>query len=173
LVSLRLDPHHQGTEIETPEERRRTQVSNILKEADEVSYVLIPADSSAPLQELHFLMAPTSKVDGLREHLKPAFAGGRDVDIDLLRESSGAMTLTASSEAKVSDQSLRKVAQEGHVEVFSLVHATPSNNFTGVNFYVDEGMCLRNMICIISLTMIRNSYIQFLPRLAFFQQRAC
>jgi hypothetical protein len=139
---LTIVPHLQGIQIETPEERRRTQVSTILNEADEVSYVLIPADSSAPLQELHFAVAASSKLDGLVDHLKSAFAvGGDNVDIDLLRDSSlSGATLTASGEAKVSDESLRQVAQQGHVEVFTLVHATPSNNFTGINIYLDEGL---------------------------------
>jgi hypothetical protein len=142
-----MDLGVQGIQVETPEDRRRTQVSNIMKESDDITYVLIPADSSAPLQELCVKVdLSVSRTDVLLVQLKSAFAASGDsavvVDIDLLRESSaGVSTLAASSggEAKVSDESLRKVAQEGHVEVFSLVHATPSHNFTGVNIYLDEG----------------------------------
>lgn len=124
--------------METPEDRKRAQVSKILQADDELSYVLIPADTSSPLQELSLKVPASSSSDRLVEHLKPVFASGR-VDLELLRESSGATTLTASGEAKVSDEALRKVAQQGNVETFSLVHATSTNNFTGINIYLDEG----------------------------------
>lgn len=100
--------------------------------------MLVPADSSSPLKELTFKVPAKASSDLLGEHLKPAFSGG-SVDLELLRESTGASTLTASGEAKVSEEALRKVAEQGNVETFSLVHATPTNNFTGVNIYLDEG----------------------------------
>lgn len=131
----------QGIQVETPEDRKRVQVSKILQADDEFSYVLVPADSSSPLQELWFKVSASASSDQLLEHLRPAFASG-SVDLELLRESSGATTLTASGEVKVSDEALRKVAEQGNVEVFALVHATSTNNFTGINIYLDEGKVL-------------------------------
>ncbi|KAL7567013.1 hypothetical protein ACA910_019938 [Epithemia clementina (nom. ined.)] len=144
-----------GVQVVTSEERRASQVAGALREAESLStttttasssspfsYVLVPADSSKPLVEVHATQQPDWKGgDFLLEYLKPSFrSGGQEVDLSMLNQQA-AQTLAASSNnglSSVSDTALRKVAQEGNVESFSLVHATPSNDFTGVNVYLDE-----------------------------------
>ena len=137
--------------METPEERKMKATAAAHREADliqeeEISYVLVPADTSKPLQELTFRPEPGASGDLLLDILKPAFRGNADkVDISLLQQQ-GAQTLAASSDSppQVSEAALQQVAAEANVEVFSLVHATPGNKFTGVNIYLDEvGMLKR------------------------------
>lgn len=128
----------------TPDERKASSIVHALQEADglgqEITYVLIPADTSKPLKQLTCKMQSTGG-DVLLTELKSAFAAKSDqVDLDLLQTP----TLAANEAAQVSQETLQKVAQEAHVESFALVHPQMSNNFTGVNLYLDEiGMLKR------------------------------
>mmetsp|Transcript_20410 Transcript_20410/g.26318 ORF Transcript_20410/g.26318 Transcript_20410/m.26318 type:complete len:369 (-) Transcript_20410:72-1178(-) len=145
-----------GIEVVIPEERRAGQVAGALKEASssttettEISYVLVPADTSKPLQEL-VAHCPTNWREGdfLAQHLTPAFAASssttNDVDLSLLSQRTTA-TLAGTAVPSVSDASLRKVAQEANVELFSLVHPTESNQYTGVYIYLDESGMLKRL----------------------------
>ena len=141
--------------METPEERHRQQVATAIQQADallenqQVFYVLVPADASQPLQELSF--APGSGTgDALLTHLQSAFVtkqkSDQDIDLELLRQHSPTQTLAAAGgmDLSVSDQTLREVAEQANIETFSLVHPTPTNNFTGITIYLDEvGMLKR------------------------------
>lgn len=138
----------------TPEERRAAQVKTASQEADsllakqqldEVSFVLVPADTAKPLQELKFRPQGKPGVDELIEYIKPLFTAKSDqVDITLLQQHA-TQTLTASGETPaISTETLQQVAAEANVEVFSLVHPTESNNYTGIYIYLDEvGMLKR------------------------------
>lgn len=141
--------------IETPEERRAKQVADALREADQIdpstlretmtpiTYVLIPADTSQPLQEFSFTPTAFKSGDTLAVHLKSAFSGdGKGVDLTLLQVPT--QLGSGDGPTTVSQSALEKVAKQGSVETFSLVHPTPSNKFTGVNIYLDEvGMLKR------------------------------
>jgi len=145
--------------VETAEERHRKQVVDAMRLADSlessssssveavVSYVLVPSDTSKPLEECQFQPRANVPGDQLLEHLKPAFGKKSDetVDTELLRTAGGQQTLAGSvATPSVSDATLQQVAAEAHVESFTLVHPLPSNNFTGVNIYLDEvGMLKR------------------------------
>jgi hypothetical protein len=107
---------------------------------DEISYVLVPADTSKPLQELYFRPQSGTNGDLLVDHLKPAFRGkSSQVDLSLLQQQ-GAQTLLGSGDgpSKVSDESLQKVAAEANIETFSLCQPNPKNKFTSVHIYLDE-----------------------------------
>ena len=143
----------QGVQIETSEERRAGRVAHALQEAnalseeeeEEISYVLVPADTSRPLQELTVRVPQTSTGDLLVEHLRQAFASNssKTVDISLLQAQKTLVGLTGTP-TSVSDETLQKVASEASVETFALVHPMPSNQFTGINIYLDEvGMLKR------------------------------
>ena len=145
-----------------------------------ITYVLVPSDTTKPLEEFIFhpkhyqkkknnnttnetlttttttIMNYGSGQDLLLEHLKPAFASSGDsgkgsIDIDLLKKHSTSTTLSSSLgnnntndsilPSTVSDETLRKVAAEANIEIFTLAKPTPSNDFTSVNIYLDEGMC--------------------------------
>jgi hypothetical protein len=143
--------HSQGIEISTAEERKLAQVTEAMRQADlleqqqeEISYVLVPADSSKPLQQLQCKRTKTTTGDVLLQHLKIVFAAGSEnVDVGLLQQQP-TQTLTGQETPTVSDATLRQVAAEGHAESFSLVHPVPGNNFTGINMYLDEvGMLKR------------------------------
>jgi hypothetical protein len=121
-------------------------VAAVMREAgdvtdqDEISYVLVPADNSKPLQELYFRPPPGANGDLLVDHLKPAFRGkSSQVDLSLLQQQS-TQTLLGSGDGptQVSDDSLQKVAAEANVETFSLCQAQPKNKFTSIHIYLDE-----------------------------------
>jgi CS domain len=141
--------------VETPEERHRQQVAAAIHQADallnqeEIFFVLAPADSSQPLQELSFRPARTASGDALLEHLQTTFANPpaeKDIDLELLRQHSPTQTLAAAGgmDVSVSDQTLREVAKQANIETFTLVHPTPNNHFTSIIIYLDEvGMLKR------------------------------
>ena len=131
--------------METAEDRKRGQVVAAMRQADalgkEIAYVLVPADTSMPLQELTFQPFAGVPGDGLIEHLRSAFTKKIDqtVDVELLKQQA-TQTLTGSADTPaVSDAALQQVAAQANVESFSLVHPIPANNFTGINIYLDEG----------------------------------
>ena len=132
--------------METAEERKRGQVVAAMRQADslgrEISYVLVPADTSVPLQELSFRPVLDAPGDGLIEHLRSAeFTKKSDqaVDVELLKQHA-TQTLAGSTDTPaVSDAALQQVAAQANVECFSLVRPIPSNNYTGINIYLDEG----------------------------------
>jgi hypothetical protein len=121
---------------------------------DEVLYVMIPTDTSQPLEQLSFRPNTSSGSggDALVEHLQSSFAirGDETIDIDLLRQQqqSQQTALLASTAATdlptVSDTTLRKVSEQASVETFTLVHPSPSNQYTSIVLYLDEvGMMKR------------------------------
>ncbi|CAJ1936273.1 unnamed protein product [Cylindrotheca closterium] len=132
-----------GILIETPEERKWQSEAEATKSSssaptETVSYVLVPADSNLPMQELTFESSQDVGGDGLLEHVKPTFAkDSKKVDLSLLQQPSP-MQMGSSSPGNVSEDALKKVAQDGQVEIFNLVHPTPSNKFVGINIYLDE-----------------------------------
>lgn len=110
-----------------------------------MTYILVPADTALPLQELTFEASlEGSGGDALLDHLKPAFAkNSKNVDLGLLQQPAPLQAGSTTPE-NVSEDTLKEVAKQGHVEVFNLVHPTPSNKFVGVNIYLDEiGMLKR------------------------------
>jgi CS domain len=141
--------------VETPEERRRQKVAAAIHHADalldqpeESFYVLVPADSSQPLQECSFRPARTTAGDALLKHLQSTTLAnpstGKDIDLELLRQHSPTQTL-ANLDLTVSDQTLREVAQQAHIETFTLVHPTPGNQFTSITIYLDEAGLLKRL----------------------------
>lgn len=152
----------QGIEVVTPEERKASQGAQALRDADSggqggdggdddeiITYVLVPADPSKPMEEMSVATKSESNCkDLLVAHLKSKFRGGsgaddQQVDLSLLDESQR-QTLAASADVKVSQSTLQSVAREGHVEVFALVHPTRETNYESVQIYLDEiGMLKR------------------------------
>jgi CS domain len=118
---------------------------------EEVLYVMIPTDTSKPLQQLSFRPDKNAAGDALVEHLQSSFSIRDDesIDIDLLRQQqqSQQTTLLASTSTDlptVSDTTLRKVSEQASVETFTLVHPSPSNQYTSIVLYLDEiGMMKR------------------------------
>lgn len=122
-----------GVQVTTAEERKSSQLRQVLSSSDEFFYVCVPCDASQPLQELT-APAATTGGDVLVEHLQPKFASGT-ADLSLLQQPQ----MIASGETPtVSDQALQQVAAQASVEVFTLVHPSPANNFTAVHLYLDE-----------------------------------
>eukprot|EP00980_Cylindrotheca_fusiformis_P019338 scaffold6638_cov127-Cylindrotheca_fusiformis.AAC.22 len=136
-----------GILIETPEERKAQASAASTSPSsprDLLTYVLVPADTTLPLQELVFESSQEGSGDALLDHLKPAFAKhSQNVDLGLLQHSAPLQAGSTAPE-NVSENTLKEVAKQGHVEVFNLVHPTPSNKFVGINIYLDEiGMLKR------------------------------
>jgi CS domain len=147
----------QGVQVETPEERRAGQIVTALKDADDLqarepfTYVLIPANSSAPLQELECPRPANYKGgDLLLEHLKLHFAqNNKEVDLALLKSQQptllGANLGDDQAVPTVSDEALRKVAKQVSVESFTLADPSPMNKYTGIFMYLDEGGMLKRL----------------------------
>jgi CS domain len=142
-----------GVLIETSEERRINEVTKIMKESDEketeiIYFVYMSHDTSKPLKEMVFnCPIRVDGIDYLMDHLKPVFkAIGREkiVDLDLMRKYSS-QTLSSSDARMPSEDTLLKISSECTVEKFALVHATKSNNHTGVNIYLDEAGMLKRL----------------------------
>jgi len=106
------------------------------------------------MQELNVKRRATTKAgfdeevgDILVQHLKVFFGtkNENDIDLDMLREKATCSILgTEGAPATISNETLKKVAEAGQVETFCLVNAVESNNYTGVNIYLDEvGMLKR------------------------------
>lgn len=143
-----------GVLIETSEERRNKELTQIMNEKDDevketIAFVYVPHDMSKPLEQLKFeCPIKIGGVDFLMEHLKPVFkamGSDRKIDLELLREHASSQTLGSSDAPSPSEDTLQKVASEGSVERFPLVHATEANNFTGVNIYLDEAGMLKRL----------------------------
>lgn len=120
----------------------------------EITCVEIPHDVSKPLREVTFSIPVQSletKGDVVMERLKPFFGGSLSnsdsnskVDLSLFHKQAAQHLVSSTTTGTVSEAALEKVAQQGSVESFSLVHPTPSNKFTGINVYLDEiGMLKR------------------------------
>lgn len=152
-----------GVQVETTEERKRKQVIAAMNQADalhqqqsqssdndEVLYVMIPTDTSKPLQQLSFRPDKSVSGDALVQHLQSAFTVKDDetIDIDLLRQQQQSQQTTLLASATelptVSDTTLRKVSEQASVETFTLVQPAPTNQYTSIVFYLDEvGMMKR------------------------------
>jgi len=143
-----------GVLIETSEERKAKQNSVSTSDNDpnakKISFVYIPSDTSKPMKEMNFSLKHQSQpVDALPEVLKPMFSVlgkvGDSVDLSMLRDQQQQHFASGNAPSvTISDETLRKVAQEGHVETFNLVKPVPRNKFTSVNIYLDEiGMMKR------------------------------
>lgn len=141
--------------VETPEERRAQAVTEIMSEpdgpnGDVVTYVLVPCDTSKPLQELSFpgrgRRSKSVAGDELVEYLKPAFGGNSDkIDLALFQQQGAVQLGSSNAPAKVSEQALQQVASQGNVETFTLVNGTTSNHFTSVVLYLDEAGMLKRL----------------------------
>jgi hypothetical protein len=83
--------------------------------------------------------------DLLLNELKPYFkALSNKVDMKLMSTNTTTTIGSSGDNIQVSEDALRKVAEEGQVETFCLVHPRPSNKFRSVNVYLDEiGMLKR------------------------------
>jgi CS domain len=176
IVWISSDPFsflNQGVLIETPDERKTREVAQAINGAEAlaaaaggadgetsklesekenaIKFVLIPADTSKPLQDLTFSAASSFNKDQLIEFLRPTFEAkksGDDHELDLnLLNLSTAQTLLAAGSGELptpSEDTLRKVASDAHVETFTVVNGVPSNAFTTVVMYLDEvGMLKR------------------------------
>lgn len=135
----------QGVQIVTSEERKVAQVASAIRHAgggDESSsliYVYIPCDATRPIEELTYTPESSDKAS-LLEYLKPSFQSSDAVDLS--RMAPGARTLLASgtdaaaSLPPVSEATLLQVAQDSHVESFTVVH--PDGLNPSLVFYLDE-----------------------------------
>lgn len=142
--------------METREDRRRKEIRDIMNEPDivdgeeyeDLKFVHVPHDETLPLKELS-MKVPKHRLgsrsgDLLIQELKPFMAAlSKNLDVSLLKDQA-TKHFGSSNAPKVSEEALHKVAEQGQVEQFTLVHATESNKFTSVNMYLDEvGMLKR------------------------------
>ena len=152
----------QGILVETAEDRRRQQIKDIMNETDvgidgeeykDLKFVHIPHDQTLPIKELTMKIPAKSKTsstsgmggpDALIEELKPFFSAlSKKIDMNLFQDQA-TRHLGAGDVPQISQEALKQVASQGQVETFPLVHPLQSNNYTGVNVYLDEvGMLKR------------------------------
>jgi hypothetical protein len=147
----------QGILVETAEDRRREQIKNIMNETDvgidgeeyeDLKFVHIPHNESLPIKELSMKVpknrSTSTRGDVLLDELKPFFSAlSKKLDVGLIKDSATKQFGSADT-PQVSEDALRKVAEQGQVETFTLVHPTESNKYISVNIYLDEvGMLKR------------------------------
>lgn len=144
-----------GVIIETSEDRKKKKTRDIISESDEIdgkayedlTFVHVPHDQSLILKELS-AKVPKDRLnhgDLLITELKSWFqAISKTVDLSLLK---GQETkhLGSTNLPQVSESSLMKVAEEGQVEIFCLVHPVQSNHHTSINIYLDEVGLLKRL----------------------------
>lgn len=151
--------------VETAEDRRRQQIKDIMNETDvdpidgsvyeDLKFVHVPHDETLPIKELSMKVPQTpsrlsaQSGDLLLDELKPFFsalAKANKVDMNLFRDQA-TKTFGSGDESSstVSEETLQKVAEQGQVETFPLVHATESNAFNAVNIYLDEVGLLKRL----------------------------
>jgi len=145
-----------GVIVETPEDRAAEKLQpDTSKSFAKIAYVAIPWDTSKPLHQC-FANVPDeidqdsklnllSQRDVLLSSLKPLFATAEEVDFNLLEQQSHVSQLLSSTSTTVSNTTMQKMAKEGHVETFTLVHPMPTNKHTQIQFYLDEVGMLKKL----------------------------
>lgn len=149
--------------IESAEERKIKQIKDIMNEKDDVIngeeyedlfFVHVPHDESLPLKEVSMKVPKLRNAgvnagvsgDLLVDELKPFFkALSKKVDMTLLQGQATKTLGSSGDDLQVSQKALEEVAEQGHVETFTLVHPIPSNKFQGVNIYLDEAGMLKRL----------------------------
>lgn len=126
-----------------------------------IAYVRVPADTSQPLQELSFQSYDGIAGDGLLDHLRPLFTKKENerVDTQLLKEHSVSTLAGSVDLPSISDSTLQSVASEANVETFSLVHPIASNNFQGINIYLDEGTINKLLFFLFRFALVSNTML--------------
>jgi hypothetical protein len=140
----------QGVEVETPQERKAGAIAGAHAAADHlpVTYVYIPADASRPMEELTCTVK--TRGDALLEELKLKFSSSNTntVDLELLKQSHPTLLAAggiADAAPAISNETLTHVAMQANIETFTLVHPVASNQYTAVNFYLDEAGMLKRL----------------------------
>jgi len=146
-----------GVMVETPEDRRRKEINDIMNEPDEIDgedyedlkFVMVPHDDSLPLKEVSVKVPKNRQAnpsgDLMLVELKPWFrALSKKVDMGLFQDQATKHFGSSENPGQVSQEALMKVADQGQVESFTLVQPRESNRHTMVNIYLDEvGMLKR------------------------------
>jgi len=156
-----------GVEVETVEDRAlaekkmATTISPLLAQiqisssgpasSSDVKFVLIPQDTAKPFRQLSLTSKDplTLTRDAIPDYVKPYFADSIGVDAGLLQQqatkqfASGDMKDLA--DTNISAAAMNRVAQQGSVETFSLVHPADTNKYTGVYIYLDEVGLLKKL----------------------------
>ena len=111
-------------------------------------FALIPHDTSKPIRSVFLPPQPTAG-DNLPNFCKPYFADSNSVDVNLLNQqatkqfSSG--QLSGMDPSNISASAMNKVAAQGSVETFPLVHPGSTNKYCGVYIYLDEVGMLKKL----------------------------
>lgn len=117
-----------------------------------VTYVLVPADETQPVQELDFKEDPNDAIGGFTKELNAHYSrAGAQVDVSVLRDQVQAhMQKQKAGEAaagapQLDTSVLTQFAQSQTVDIVPLMPALPTNGWTGVNMYVDDKGIAKNL----------------------------
>ncbi|GMH92114.1 hypothetical protein TrST_g11947 [Triparma strigata] len=155
-----------GVEVETVEDRKAMMneertggVAEVVrqlmssKETDEkvegTEFAFVPHDTSKPIRSVFLPSVATGSGDKLPAFVKPYFADSNSIDVNLLNEqatkqfSSG--QLKGMDPSNISASAMNRVAAQGSVETFPLVHPGETNKFCGVYIYLDEVGLLKKL----------------------------
>jgi len=134
---------NRGVIIDLPEERGKP-INNSLDKSKfvNITVVLIPCKDIEPYREIEIAIDLNDKGDRLLKSLKPYFSPITDnLDEEALKETAKKQfSLTGQSlPTDLNIESLKKtMSNMGSVESFSLSHPQLSNNYCGINLYLDE-----------------------------------
>ncbi|GMH78422.1 hypothetical protein TrLO_g12830 [Triparma laevis f. longispina] len=152
-----------GVEVETVEDREKAKsevvgiaeiVKQLQRKVDDgeviegTEFALIPHDASKPIRSV-FLPPQLTAGDNLPNFCKPYFADSNSIDVNLLNQqatkqfSSG--QLSGMDPSNISASAMNKVAAQGSVETFPLVHPGSTNKYCGVYIYLDEVGMLKKL----------------------------
>eukprot|EP01062_Namystynia_karyoxenos_P065884 TRINITY_DN59933_c0_g1_i1.p1 TRINITY_DN59933_c0_g1~~TRINITY_DN59933_c0_g1_i1.p1 ORF type:complete len:388 (+),score=122.91 TRINITY_DN59933_c0_g1_i1:86-1165(+) len=142
-----------GVEVETPADRAaasRVRSAAAAGGADhwpQVPCALLPADPDAPAEIIRPRVPPAAdsgSADPYVAALASRFAGGGDVRADLVGEQLKQTAAAAGADAadpayqRSAAEAMRRMAEGGRCECFTLDHPCEQNDFTQVALYVDE-----------------------------------
>ena len=133
-----------GVEIEFPEDRNVPKVDDDInnKTASRKVYVVkIPCDEREELSEIQIPVKDGDNTDQMILILRIYFNSStyQTKTKQIVEElKKNAPTMLGNTDISVSDSTLENLTQNGNVEAFSLVRPSPTNDFCGVSFYLDE-----------------------------------
>ena len=147
-----------GVQIDIPSSRKTNQERELNHQLDRaITIVKIPCDIQEPYKEESIVINDGVPGDQLLELLKSRFVGTGKESISNSALEKAAESILQSKEsnnnASILDQApdvqkatlLNMFQNQGHVEAFPITHASATNGWKSIAFYLDEGGQLKGL----------------------------
>lgn len=115
-----------------------------------ITIVKIPCNPSEPYSEIEVLVNDQAAGDQLIEFLKPEFVSADSIKDDAVKQAAEGLLKSSTTPLTVDlnkskDRLSDMLRDQGHVEAFSLTRPSSSNDWKGVNMYLDEAGQLKGL----------------------------